>query len=345
MGHTPAVPLLRAGIDRRTLVCLLLAGATGAALAETGLPVNAATRWDGPGLTLDSVRRTIAGLATVYDEAGPRKVGLAVQAAERAMHTVFAEFGKISATYVRDAKSVYAQLLTMSATVANQVGDHAAGVRTGQLAASLAYEVGDTQTAGHAWGVVSAAQRNCGKERAALYTAQRARSHAGGSPAAVMALLEEAFAAAAKGDADAVLVTVAAAEAEHARLDTDSWGTPGYPFGTFHPASLKAYAGSALVRVGAYGEAGPRLGEAADLLAGTGGLKLAYVWMGQARALLGTGDVDSAHDLAAVAVAQAETRPAAWVGREVRHLERRARGAFTDLVEQTSRWGFAAKAR
>jgi hypothetical protein len=338
-------PRALCGIDRRTLVCLLLSGAAGAALADVGLPVNAANAWEGPVSALDSVHRTIAELAALYDEAGPRKIGLAVKAAEKAMHAIFTEFSRMPAAYARDAKAVYAQLLTMSATVANQVGDHAAGVRTGQLAASLAYEVGDTQTAGHAWGVVSAAQRNCKKERAALYTAQRARSHAGSSPASVMALLEEAFSAAAMGHTRAVLDAVAAAESGHAQLTADRWGTPGYPFGTFHPAGLKAYAGSALVRVGLYSEAAPRLGEAADLLAGTGGLKLAYVWMGQARALLGTGDADSAHDLAAVAVAQAETRPAAWVVREVRHLNRHSRGAFADLVEQTSPWGFAARQR
>jgi hypothetical protein len=169
-------------------------------------------------------------------------------------------------------------------------------------------------------------------------------SHAGNSPVAVMALLQEAFAGAAfsRVGAFGVYDAVTAAEEIHAGLPEQLWGTAGYSLGTYHPANLKAYAGSALIMAGLYGEAAPRLAEAADILAGTDGLEKAYVWLLQARVALGTGDVDEAHHLAAMAAKQADGRPAEWVARHVRELDRKSRGAFADLVDLTSRWSFTA---
>ncbi len=331
------LPMPGAGIDRRRVVRLVLGGATGVALADAGISVKQVHPWIGPAMTLDSVQRTITALAVGYYSLDPRKTGLALQAAEGSLHGVFAE--RADATQRREAKATYARLLTMSATVATATGDQHDAIRTGDLAASLAYEVGDRQTVGHARSVVAAALGNVGKNRAALSMAQQARSHAGASPAAVMALLEEACAAAAMGRTHTVIDTVAMAEEEHARLPVDAWGSPGYPLGTYHPANAKAFAGWALAKVGMYSEATPRLDEAAELLAGTRSGLLAFVWLTQASAILGIGDVDGAHDFAAVAVAQAETRPSWSVTATVARLDRQAGGAFADLVEQTSRWG------
>jgi hypothetical protein len=77
----------------------------------------------------------------------------------------------------------------------------------------------------------------------------------------------------------------------------------------------------------------------APLPAGTDGLEKAYVWLLQARVALGTGDIDGAREFAA-AVAQAETRPAAWVARIVGELDRASKGAFASVAERTSRRGF-----
>jgi hypothetical protein len=134
---------------------------------------------------------------------------------------------------------------------------------------------------------------------------------------------------------------VAAAEEEHARLGTEAWGAPGYSLGTYHPANLKAASGWALVSVGLHNEAKPRLDEAAALLNGTKSGLLTVVWISQAHAAIGTGDTDGAHTHAAMAVAEAETHPAAWVAKTVTRLSARAGGAFGELVERTARWGFA----
>jgi hypothetical protein len=158
-------PDLRA-VDRRKLVALVFAGATCAALAETGIPVTS-PHIDGPATVLDSVGRTVRTLADHgYDTFGPRKTGVVLKGAERSLTTVFSE--RLPPSQARDAKALYAQLLTMSANIAADVGDRREAIRTGEMAASLAAEVGDAQTAGHAWSVVSAALYYDGTHRAAL---------------------------------------------------------------------------------------------------------------------------------------------------------------------------------
>jgi hypothetical protein len=330
------LPRLSAGIDRRKIVRTVLAGVTSAALADAVFPMTLERPWDSPKLITRAVEHTIMVLAAGYYATDPRKTGLALQAAERSLYGVFA--AKMDAARLREVKATFARLLTMSATVATATGDQQRAIQTGDLAASLAYEVGDRQTAGHAWSVVAAALGNTGKKRAALSIAQRARSHSGRSPAAVMALLEQACAAATLGQASAVLELVATAEAEHAQLPADSWGAPGYPFGTYHPANVKAFAGWALTTVGMYSEATPRLDEAADILSGTGSGLLSFVWLTQAGAVLGSGDPDGAHGFAAKAVARAEARPSWSVAAAVAKLHKRSGGGFTDLVDQTSGW-------
>jgi hypothetical protein len=200
--------------------------------------------------------------------------------------------------------------------------------------------VGDAQTTGHAWSVVSASLLARGSARAAVSAAQRARTYAGGTPAAVMAILGRACAEAELGRADAVLDAVAEAEREHARLPAELWGEPGYSLGTYHPAQLKAFAGLSLVKAGMHAAAAPRLAEAADLLAGTGSGLLVVVWLSQATSALAAGDVDGAYDLVAMAVTQAEHRPSAWVAEAVIRHNELARGAMSDLVERVRRWGF-----
>jgi hypothetical protein len=324
-------------LDRRRLVALVFGGATVAALAEAGIPVM--RPWEGTTSALDSAQRIVASLAAAYDAAGPVKVGSALRRVELSMAGILAT---ATGAKLRDARATYAQMLTMSANAANDTGDFRGAARAGDLAASLATEVGDAQTAGHAWSVVSGALLGSRRHRDALATAQRARAHAGAAPAAVMALVGEAEAAASMGRAHTVLDTVGAAEDAHARLATQDWGTTGYSLGTYHPAHLKAFTGWSLARVGIYDEAAPRLDEAADLLAGSGAALLAFVWLTQGSVALDGGDVDRAHSHVAMAVAAMETRPAAWVAGSVVSLDARSRGAFADLVEQTSRWGFTA---
>jgi hypothetical protein len=115
------------------------------------------------------------------------------------------------------------------------------------LAASLAIEAGDAQTVGYAWSLVSGALFHAGRYRPAVSVAQRARTHAGATPAGIVALLEESAAAAAMGRTQAVIDTVLAAEEAHARLGEETWGRPGYGgLGNYHPANLKAFAGYAI---------------------------------------------------------------------------------------------------
>jgi hypothetical protein len=334
MRSTRSMP--DADVDRRTVVCLVVTGATIVVFTEAGIPMIRGIE----GLsTLDSAQRIVASLASAYDAAGPAKIVTMMPRLERMFGTMVAD-RLLPAVQVRDAKAVYAQLLTMAATADDDTGDHARAARTGQLAASLATEIGDNQTAGHAWSVVASALSNGGNGRAALPATQRAHAAAGSSPSAAMALTEQAATAAKTGRADTVLRAVHAAEKEHATLPTGAWGTPGYSLGSFHAAKMGAFTGWSLAKVGMYREAAPRLDEAAESAAGTG--LMVFIRLAQSRTALGTGHADSAYAFAAMAVTSAETRPAAWVDREIRELHKQSRGAFADLVEQTSRWGFTA---
>ncbi|WP_007509125.1 tetratricopeptide repeat protein [Pseudofrankia saprophytica] len=323
-------------IDRRGFVHLLLAGAgagLGGGLVREPL--------DGPSLILESVTRTVNALATGYSSTDPRRIGTALNHAERNITKLVT--GRPSPTQMRDTKAVYSRLLTISSAVADDTGDYDEAIRTGELAASLATEVGDAQTSGYAWSIVSGALHHSGRHRKAVDIAQRAKSTAGASPSGVMALLEEATAAAAMGRAHTTIDAVMAAEEQHGKLSDAAWGNPGFGLlGTYHPSNLKAFAGSALVEVGLFDEATPRLEEAADILAGSpaAGIR-AYVWVYQARAALGQGDVDKAHAVASKAVAMADARPTAFIAGSVVQLDLMAGGEFSDLVDRVRPWGFS----
>ncbi|MEX5712270.1 hypothetical protein AB1484_29310 [Parafrankia sp. FMc6] len=331
----PAAPGLP-GVDRRTLVGLVLTGAAGAALRDGRLmrPFD-----EGPQMILDSTRRSLTTLGqTGYDQLGPRKVAIALRAAERAMAPALTDPG-LRPAQMRDAKHLYAQLLTMSANADSDTGQAVEAIRTAEMASSLALEVGDAQTAGHAQVIVAGALSAGGAHRRAVEVARRARSYAGSTPAGVMALLAEADAASLLGQAHTVLDTVTAAEEAHALLADEMWGQPGYSFGTYHPALLKTFGAISLATVGLHAEAGPRFEEAAAAAGPAAGLRV-VIWLWQARSALEAGDAGSAHRLAGLAVAQAESRPAAWVAEGVRDLSADAGGAFVDLVERVDGWGF-----
>jgi hypothetical protein len=117
--------------------------------------------------------------------------------------------------------------------------------------------------------------------------------------------------------------------------------------GSYHPSTLKTYAGGALLNIGMPSEAMPRLGEAAEMLTGTDGSMKALVWLLQARCLQATRNTDAALHLASAAVGQLGPRPAAWAREYIRILDRRSRppkatvGPFSDLRRQTEHWGVA----
>jgi hypothetical protein len=296
---------------------------------------------DSPSVEINSIQCAIAALAANYDEFGPYRLETEVQAAEAVIHRLFA--AGVPAKLTRDALATHARLLVMSAEAALNTAHFSRANRRARHAAAVAVEAGDGPTAAHAWAVVAVALRITKQHHHALLAAHRGRSYAGRSPAAVMALLDEALIGAefARGGTFAVYDAVTAAEEIHAKLAVDAWGTPGYSLGTYHPANLKTYGGAALAKVGMYNEAAPRLDEALDLLAGTDGLEKAYVRLAQARVALGRGEVDAAWDLAAMAITQAQPRPAAWVDRIIRELHQQSGGRLAELVEQTSTWGFA----
>jgi tetratricopeptide (TPR) repeat protein len=284
-------------------------------------------------------RRMTANLALAYDTAGPGKIAMFLSQAGREIVELLAG-GSLPESKARDAKAVYAQLLALSARAACELGRFEESARSAQLAADVAGEVGDDQTAGHAWALVACAQRDTGRYRGALNTARRAHAVAGNRPAGVAALLDEATIAAKMGDAQAAFDAVIAAEKAHASLPEAAWGAPGAPLGTIHPSRLRAFAGWSLAAVGMYGEAAPRLEEAADLLAATSGSAKADVWLTQALVAVGTGDVDAAYHLASIALAHERTRPSAWVARRVEDLCTRSDGALAGLAEQVRGWGF-----
>ncbi|TCJ36861.1 hypothetical protein [Parafrankia sp. BMG5.11] len=325
-------------VDRRHFIALVLAGTAGVAL--DGVPMSRLSA-DGPALTLASVQRTVSSLAATFDTTAPSKVARVLKGAEHSLMPVLTD--NLPASMTRDARVAYSQVLAMSATVSSALGEHADAARTADMAASLAVEAGDAQAAGLAWAVAAGAlAKQDGRTRASLDIARRARAAAGSTPAAVVALLEEASTASRSGQAHITLDAVVAAEETHRRLGDDVWGTPGYPLATYHPVSVLMYGGFALTRAGLHDEAAPRLAEAGDLLAGRTSVGLrTFVWLGQAQAALGAGDVDNAHAYAALAVELAQTRPTAGVVATIHKLNRDRPGAFTDLVEQVDRWGFS----
>jgi hypothetical protein len=302
-------------------------------------PADAGGAYRGPAIEIASVRRTLAALCAGYDTLGPRTVGAAAGAAETAVLRVFGEGGTTPAQE-REATVAYGRLLALGARADLDTGRFGRAERRAKLAAMTAVGAGDAPTAARALTTISGALRLTGSPLQALAGSHRARGHAGSGPAAVEALLAEAQACARlhRLGADAVVARVAAAEEEHAKLAPgEQWGTPGYDLTAYHPADLKAYAASALLDVGLYAEAAPRLEEAADLLAGTDGLGGVYVRLLCARASLGDGDLDGALDHAAAAVASAEARPAAWVARIVGELDRACGGSFADLAARAER--------
>lgn len=332
----PAVPL-----DRRRLVALVLAGAGGVLLAEAGVMRPYV---EGPALALASVERSLAALGARYDAVPATKAATALRATERSLAAVFGSRPLPAQT--REAKALYGRVLTMSAVTANRLGDHRDAIRTAELAASLAIETGDTQTAARGWAAASNGLAKIGRHRTALDIARRAQTTAPRSPAAVAALVEaEAHAAGRQGQAAVVLDAVTAAETTHARLGDGTWGPPeGFLPGAYHPAWLKLHSGFSLTRVGLYGEARARLDEAAGLVAGTDAAGLrSWIWLGQARAALGTGDVDTAHGYAGLAVAEADSRPTAPIADAVRELEAVRPGAFRDLVALVDVWSVTGR--
>lgn len=320
------------GFDRRALARLLLAGA---ATAGGGMM----RPFDDSDMAFESVSRVVSALADSYSVTDPRRTAAALQRAERAAAGMFGQRARM-----RDAKAVYARLLTISASVSDDLGDYTDAVKTGDMAASLATEVGDAHTAGYAWAIVSGAMHHAGSHRRAVEIARRASSVAGASPSGAMAYLAEATAAAALGRRADALDAVVAAEAHHSYLGDHAWGVPGFGLnGTYHPANLKAFAGSALVEAGLYNEAAPRLEEAASILAGGRSPAVSirvFTQVHQARAALGSGDMDSAHDFATKAIEASDVHRTAYIAGSVASLDIASGGAFGDLVSLTRKWGF-----
>jgi hypothetical protein len=321
-------------VDRRRLAALGVAGAVGAALAEAGVPMTQSASVDPSPVAPEALGESLAALAAGYEMTPPAETALALRDVERTLRATLAaglpEAGR------REAKALYGQVLVMDANAAADLGDKAGAIRTGQLAVTLAHEAGDAETAGHAWAVVSGALLSSKSPRAAVKAAQRGVRSAGGAPAGVMALVAEADAWAALGNTVNVHRTVAFAEARHAALGPQAWGAPGYSLRSYHPGNLEAFGAAALLRVGSYAEAMPRLAEASGVLAGptVAGIRT-FVLLCQARGMLGLRSVEDAHDFAAAALAVSARRPAQWVTSAIMKMNRDTGGAFVDLAERT----------
>ncbi len=333
----PGIPAGREPLGRRQLATLVLTGVVGFAFTEAGMRVMPQQSPAGSSPTLESLADAVAALAAAYETTSPAQTARALRSAER---TLTAAVGDgLPDAECRDAKALYGQVLVMDANAASDIGKNPEAIRTGQLAVTLAHEAGDTETAGHAWAVVSGAMLSSKSPRAAVKAARKGVQCAGGSPGGIMALVAEANAWAALGNVRNVVDTVSFAEERHAALDARAWGAPGYSLRSYHPGYLKAFGAAALLRVGSYAEALPRLAEAATLLEGptVAGIR-SFVLLCQARAGLNVGTVDEAHAFATKAVAASAHRPASWVATAIAKMNRDTGGAFADLVEQTRHW-------
>jgi hypothetical protein len=327
----------RSHLDRRRLAVLAVTGVVGLAVAEEGVPVMLPQLPDEVPPTLEALAETVAALAAAYETTSPTQTARALRSAERALTAAIGE--GLPDAKRRDAKALYGQVLVMDANAASDVGKKPEAIRTGQLAVTLAHEAGDSETAGHAWAVVSDALLSSKSPRAAVKAARKGVQCAGRSPGGVMALVAEANAWAALGSVQNVVNTVAFAEERHAALDAQAWGVPSYSLRSYHPGYLKAFAGAALLRVNSYPDALPRLAEAATLLDGpsVAGIR-SFVLLCQARAHLRSGAVGEAHAGATKAVTASAHRPAAWLATAIAKMNLDTGGAFTDLVERTRQW-------
>jgi hypothetical protein len=327
----------RSSFNRRQLAVLAVAGVAGPARAEEGVPVMSRQSPDEVSMTLEALAGTVAALAAAYETTSPTQTARALRSAERLLTATVGD--GLPDAKRRDAKALYGQVLVMDANAASDIGKKPEAIRTGQLAVTLAHEAGDSETAGHAWAVVSAALLSSKSPRAAVKAARKGVQCAGRSPGGVMALVAEANAWAALGSVSNVVDTVSFAEERHASLDATGWGVPGYSLRSYHPGYLKAFGGAALLRVGSYPAALPRLAEAATLLDGptVAGIR-SFVLLCQARAQLSVGAVGEAHTVAMDAVAASAHRPASWVAAAVEKMNLDTGGAFADLVEQTRHW-------
>jgi hypothetical protein len=329
----PAPAGLSIPFDRRHLVRLVLTGAAGVALAES-IPLMRGMSADGPTVTIGSLQRTMSALATTYEVTSPAKTAVALKGAERTIAMTAATMtpGRQRVEF----RATYAQVLTMLANTAADRGDPQEAGRVAILATKLGREIGDHETVGHAYAVQSGALLGSGSPRSAVKAAQNGVSYAGQSPAAAMALVAEAEAWAHLGHASAVLDVVQAAETHHSTLPESVWGRPGYSLRSYHPGYVKAFGAAALIRVGLYDEARPRLDEAAELLNGPGldGIR-SYLALSRARVAAGTGAYDEAREWASVGVALSLARPSAWVAGIVKELDTTTGGKMADLVAQT----------
>jgi hypothetical protein len=324
-------------VDRRRLGALGAAGAVGAALAEAGVPMTQSASVDPSPAALDALGESLAALAAGYEMTPPAETALALRDVESTLRATIA--AGLPEARRRDAKALYGQVLVMDANTAADLGDKAGAIRTGQLAVTLAHEAGDAETTGHAWAVVSGALLSSKSPRAAVKAAQRGVRSAGGAPAGVMALVAEADAWAELGNAVNVRSTVAFAEQQLAALGPKAWGAPGYSLRSYHPGNLEAFGAAAMLRVGSYAEAMPRLAEASQTLTGptVAGIRT-FVLLCQARGMLGLRNVEDAHDCAAAALAVSARRPAQWAASAITKMNRDTGGAFADLAERTLAW-------
>jgi hypothetical protein len=334
-AHLP----MSAGIDRRTAVrAALAAAAAGVALGRleamsTPLPGSSGTQ---------AFADAVASLAEQFDTAGPANVAMTAVQLDTGV-TRLIKKGVLART--ADVQATSGRLLVISSVAAEELGDYATAAADARASASVAAEVGDRETESRAWACLATAQRNAGRMRSALSTTRRAYEAGRHQPAGIRALLEEAIVAAKIGNRHLVFDAAMQAERAHKRLGESVWGVPGFGLGTLHPSRVTLFSGLALARAGLYSEAGPRLAEAAAMLAETGGIELSDVRLGQSLVAVGTGDLDGALRFATAAVDAEAVRPSALVASRIADLDKRTRdprkavGPFAPLVERTRGWG------
>ncbi len=338
MDHTSAL-FVPASPDRRTIARFILAGAGVAALGEAGTMTMPLPRLSSD----EAFAKAVADIAHTFDTDGPAKAAQATAQLEVGVPQLIKK-GVLRRT--PNLQATYGQLLVITSIAADDLGDYNTAGNAARTSASIATEIGDKETEAQAFTCLAQVQRNMGRMRSALSSARKAYEAGKRRPSGVRALLQEAFVAAQIGNRHLVFDCIAQAERAYEYLPRSDHGRPGLiGLDTLHPSRVKLSAGGALAGAGLYTEAEPRLAEAAATLADTDGSELSDVWLEQALVCIGTGRLDEAVALATDAVAAESSRPSTWVASRIADLDKRTRdprkavGPFTELVEQTRKWG------
>lgn len=315
-------------------------------LLIVGLAVlPAMTRLD-PFATADEMHAglstALAGVIDTYETADLADTAGRLQAIELMARRVMSQQRPTGAGRT-DWQRLRGRTLTLLSDCAYLRGDHHAAGRWADMAAQWAAAAGDRTALGRATATHIPIARAARSPRVAVHAAARAYRAAGHSPAAVWAAASAGHAYADLGDQDGVQDAVGRAWGTLEALpDQARSGAAGVDLDRFAPARLALDSAEVLVRIGDLKAADRYLAHAeAEIDRDRVGM-FGWLRVVQARVCLARRDPVTAAAFLRDGVHVSAHRPAAWLVRAVRELDRQAARLgcheLGDLVERTAGW-------